>query len=262
MQAVSQRHPTPRRPEHPSERRRRRAEELRRRRRQRLLPMLAAASILLVAVVWFAGGTDSSVTTSSTTASTRATTTTPASTTTTTDPGTLPQTNVEPSTGAELDARMKVLFDAIQTGSHDTAMSVFFPESAYLQMKTGVLSNPASDYQGRLVAFYDLDLPAYTHQLGGSPTAARLSDVLVNPADAAWIAPGSCENAIGYWHLPGVRLVYTAGGATFSFRVASLISWRGQWYVVHLGPNPRPSNVGTVDDPQQGPGTPGPPGGC
>jgi hypothetical protein len=47
-----------------------------------------------------------------------------------------------------------------------------------------------------------------------------------------------------------------------SFGVASLISWRGLWYVVHLGPNPRPSDVGTVDQPAIGPGSPGPGGGC
>jgi hypothetical protein len=28
---------------------------------------------------------------------------------------------------------------------------------------------------------------------------------------------------------------YTAGGEDASFPLTSLISWRGQWYVVHLG---------------------------
>jgi hypothetical protein len=51
-------------------------------------------------------------------------------------------------------------------------------------------------------------------------------------------------------------------GTVVSVAVASLISWRGVWYVVHLGPNPRPLNVGTVDDFRRGPGTPGPGGGC
>ena len=184
------------------------------------------------------------------------------SSTTTIDPGTLPQTSLEPSTGAALTAQMTTLFHAIQTSSTPKATSVFFPESAYLQMKTGVLPDPASDYQSRLVSFFTLDLAAYHQQLGATPTSTWLTQVLVNPADAAWIAPGSCENKVGYWHLPGVRLVYLSGATTYSFRVASLISWRDTWYVVHLGPNPRPANVGTVDDPQTGPGTPGPPGGC
>ena len=67
---------------------------------------------------------------------------------------------------------------------------------------------------------------------------------------------------IGYWHVPGVRLVFQRGHQVVSVAVASLISWRGVWYVVHLGPNPRPANVGTVDNYRVGPGTPGPAGGC
>ena len=157
---------------------------------------------------------------------------------------------------------MTTLFRSIQVASNARAMSVFFPESAYLQMKTGVLPDPASDYQSRLVSFYTLDLAAYHQQLGPVPTSTRLTQVLVNPSDAAWIAPGTCENTMGYWHLPGVRLVYLDGSTTHSFRVASLISWRDTWYVVHLGPNPRPANIGTVDAPASGPGVPGPAGGC
>jgi hypothetical protein len=129
-------------------------------------------------------------------------------------------------------------------------------------MKTGEISDPATDYAERLIAFYGLDIGAYHSLLTDEGTGARLTDVLVEPAYATWIAPGQCENLIGYWHLPGVRLVYEVGAVVHSFAVASLISWRGTWYVVHLGPNPRPQNVGTVDQPQLGAGTPGPPGGC
>ena len=114
----------------------------------------------------------------------------------------------------------------------------------------------------RLIAFYDLDLAAYHEALGPDPSSVQLLGVNGSLADAAWIEPGDCENIIGYWHLPGVRFVYRQGGALKSFAVASLISWRGVWYVVHLGPNPRPENVGTVDQPASGAGTPGPPGGC
>ena len=46
-----------------------------------------------------------------------------------------------------------------------------------------------------------------------------------------------------------------------SRRIASLISWRGVWYVVHFGGVVRPA-VGLVDDPESGSGYPGPAGGC
>ncbi len=195
------------------------------------------------------------------------TTTVPTTTTTTTDPGTLPQTATEPPTdAAALIARLGPLWSAISSGDPAAGAGVFFPESAYLQLKTGILPNPAGDYTGRLVAFYDLDVAAYhLHVQSQTPAGSGPADlelVAADPAVAAWIPPGACENRYGYWHLPGARLVYRAGGAVHSVGVASLISWRGQWFVVHLGPNPRPSDVGTVASPADGPGVPGPAGGC
>ena len=157
---------------------------------------------------------------------------------------------------------MAILFQAIKSDRPADAMPVFFPKSAYVSMKTGILPDPAGDYESRLIAFFNLDVSAYHQELGPDPESATLTQVLTDPQAAAWIEPGTCENKVGYWHLPGVRLVYKQGGVTSSFAVASLISWRGIWYVVHLGPNPRPSNVGTVDSPSAGAGTPGPPGGC
>ena len=212
---------------------------------------------------WFAVTSLTGSTTTTTTAPTTTTTTIAPTTTTTTDPGSLPQTSAEPpSDDASLMSRLQPLWGAIQTNSLSLGETVFFPESAYLQLKTGILPNPASDYQSRLVAFYNLDLAAYNQALGAQPSKVTLTAVAANPSYASWIAPGTCENTIGYWHLPNIRLVYSSSGTTSSFGVASLISWRGVWYVVHLGPNPRPSNVGTVDQPSSGPGTPGPPGGC
>ncbi len=226
-----------------------------------------AIVITVLAIGWLAVGSlmsgSSTSTTTTTTVPHRSTTTTTAPTTTTTDAGALPQTDAQPPMdSASLTSRFGSLFTAMQGDNHALAMETFFPESAYLQMKTGMLANPASDYQGRLVAFLDLDLVAYQQALGTPPSAARLTTMNANPALAHWVSPGTCENKIGYWHLPNARMVYTAGGGEKSFAIASLISWRGVWYVVHLGPNPRPSNVGTVAYPATGPGTPGPGGGC
>ena len=173
---------------------------------------------------------------------------------------TLAQT-VEPPFGSVLTRRMAVLFHDIVGDSLASAERLFFPESAYVAMKTGRIAAPASDYQFRLIAFFSLDLAAYrTHVLANGP--ATFMGVNSNPRDAQWIQPGWCENSIGYWYLPRTRLVYRTKGVVRSVAVASLISWRGVWYVVHLGPNPRPRNVGTVDLPSLGRGIAGPAGGC
>jgi len=156
---------------------------------------------------------------------------------------------------------MRVLAQSIATSSAREAQRVFFFEQPYVAMKTGEIPNPRDDYQSRLVAFYRLDLVAYHDALYARATTTYLY-ARANPAFATWIAPGACENKIGYWHEPGVRLVFRRNGVVVSVAVNSLISWRGVWYVVHLGPNPRPRDVGTVDAWSKGPGTPGPPGGC
>ena len=172
-----------------------------------------------------------------------------------------PAQNVEPPFGLNLTRRMAALFHDIVGNAPASAARLFFPESAYVAMKSGRIPAPASDYQLRLVAFFRLDLAAYHWYVLASGPATFIG-VNANPRDAQWIEPGWCENSIGYWYLPRARLVYRTKGVIRSVAVASLISWHGVWYVVHLGPNPRPRNVGTVDLPALGRGVAGPAGGC
>lgn len=155
---------------------------------------------------------------------------------------------------------MEALWTGIVTGSTSTAMRSFFPRSAYLQVKA--IANPAADYADRLVAHFRLDVAAAHALLGAHAGTAKLLRVTTVPSYAAWIPPGYCYNGIGYWHLPGSRMVYEQGGQVRSIGIMSLISWRGVWYVVHLGGVSRPADTGLVDTPSLGPGTPGPPGGC
>lgn len=173
------------------------------------------------------------------------------------NPGTLPQTNALPSaTDRRFRKRMAHLWRGIVTDSLRAAMPAFFPRAAYLQVKS--IPDPAADFRDRLIAAYRLDIAAAHALVGPGAGHARLIGVAV-PREWAWIPPGVCENGVGYWHAPGSRLVYREGGQVRSFGIFSLISWRGQWYVVHLAVNGQP---GTVDAPSPGPGIPGPPGGC
>ena len=119
----------------------------------------------------------------------------------------LPQNNREPSFDAALTNQMRILVRAISNNSPAIGQEVFFPEDAYLQMKTGVIPAPASDYVDRLVAFYRLDLATY-HDKFFTPTSATFLRVDANALLAQWIAPGACENRVGYWHVPRVRLVF------------------------------------------------------
>jgi hypothetical protein len=173
------------------------------------------------------------------------------------DPGKLPQTTALPSSDSpRFRARVAALWRGIVGDSAAAAQSAYFPRSAYLQVKQ--IGNAAADYRDRLLVNYLADIHAAHVFLGPGARSARLLAVRV-PKQWAWIPPGYCYNRVGYWHAPGSRLVYREGGRVRSFGVFSLISWRGEWYVVHLAVYDRP---GTVDDPSAGPGSYGPPGGC
>jgi hypothetical protein len=176
-------------------------------------------------------------------------------------PAGLPQTTASPSASTAVFAdEMTDLWTAIVTGNTAVGLQSFFPLSAYQQVKA--IADPTTDWQNRLVAEYVLDIQAAHAYLGANASAARLVQVIVPSQYASWILPGNCYNSVGYWHVPGSRLVYQLNGQLESIGIASLISWRGQWYVVHLGGVVRTTSGGMVDDPSSGPGIAGPPGGC
>lgn len=155
---------------------------------------------------------------------------------------------------------MTDLWTAIVTGKTSVALQSFFPLTAYQQVKA--ISDATADWHNRLVAEYLLDLRAAHRYLGSDARTARLIRVVVPNGYASWIVPGVCYNKLGYWHVPGSRLVYRLHDQVRSIGIASLISWRGRWYVVHLGAVIRTTAAGIVDGPSLGQGTPGPPGGC
>jgi hypothetical protein len=176
------------------------------------------------------------------------------------DPGAgrLPQTMKFPSTQdvAFRDA-MQDVWLAVTADRPEDARPAFFPEAAYEQVKA--IAFPAADWDDRLWYDFELDIEAAHAVTGGK---ARLLRVEMAPDwEAAWVPPGYCYNSAGYWHINGARLVYDRDGQERSIGIASLISWRGVWYVVHFGGVVRPA-VGLVDDPESGPGYPGPAGGC
>jgi len=236
-------------------------------RQQKLFRRFVPLVVLVVALVWVLAAAllpsgappvrgVSAAVASTTTVPPVVTTTVPPTTTTTTGPGNLPQTGTFPSTASpQFQGNMQALFTAVATGDAATAHPAFFPEAAYAQLKS--IGDPVVDYQDRLLAEYDLDIAAAHAQLGpgASPT---LSGVQVPSQYAHWIPSGTCENGVGYFEVANARMVYTVAGVTHSFGIASLISWRGEWYVVHLGAILRPSSGGVVLDPQVGAGSSAP----
>ncbi|MET0920957.1 MAG: hypothetical protein ABWY77_07140 [Acidimicrobiia bacterium] len=178
--------------------------------------------------------TTTSAPTTTTNAKVGATTTTVAPTTTTQDPGALPQTDTKPTaSGPTFDSGTQALWQAIVHDDPSLAAPFFFPKAAYLQVKA--ISDPAGDYQSRLLANYADDIHRLHDQLGADASSATFAGLSVPNEQAVWVQPGAEYNKGSYWRVYGSTLRYTVRGETRTFPVTSLISWRGEWYVVHLG---------------------------
>lgn len=158
----------------------------------------------------------------------------PSSTTVPDDPGALPQTDEQPTaSGATFTAGVNGLWEAIRQDRPELGLPFFFPQRAYLQVKA--IGDPAADYQDRLIANFEEDVHSLHAQLGANATDAKLVGVDVPTDQAVLVQPGEESNKLTYWRVYGTTLQYENDGVSGSLPVTSLISWRGQWYVVHLG---------------------------
>jgi hypothetical protein len=80
-------------------------------------------------------------------------------------PGNLPQTPAFPSASTRVfRAEMTDLWTAVLTGKPGLAAQVFFPLTAYTQVKA--ISNPAADWRSRLFGEFALDVGASDRALG------------------------------------------------------------------------------------------------
>jgi hypothetical protein len=146
--------------------------------------------------------------------------------------GKLPQTHDVPKLDAVFEARARALFDAIVADDPDRAMPFFFPLPAYQQVKA--IANPSADWRARLVAHYARDIHAAHAKLGDLASHARFTAADVPMDRARWVEPNEEYNRIGYFRVYGTKLRGEADGKPIAVDVTSLISWRGEWFCVHL----------------------------
>jgi hypothetical protein len=145
----------------------------------------------------------------------------------------LPQTRDKPPPSLPaFEKRAAGLWEAIVRDEPALAMPFFFPLDAYEQVKD--VGDPAADWKRRLVGAYERDIHALHARLGDASKAARLVTLDVPEGRARWVEPGEEWNKLGYFRVFGSRLRYGVDGGSDAFEIKSLISWRGEWYVVHL----------------------------
>jgi hypothetical protein len=205
--------------------------------RRSVVAGLAMGTIALTLAIGACGSLKKSASPSTTDPSTTVTQETTAPTTqaptTTINPATLPQTDEKPlADGEGFNLRMQALATAIIAGDSTKGLSAFFPVEAYKQVKKN--TDPAADWKNRLIAAFGVDTRDANKLLGTGASNATFLGADV-PNAAVWVKPGEEYNLIGYWRVYGTKLRFDVGGTVKVVPVSSLISWRGQWYVVHLG---------------------------
>ena len=165
------------------------------------------------------------------------------------DPGRLPQTTQSPSTrSVHWQRAVAGFWRAVQTGDVAAALPAFFPLSAYVQVKPEPPAVANDDWHTRLIGHYEADLKALHAWLGPHAASARLLGVDVPDSTATWVRLGVEFNRLRYWRVYDTRVRVSADGRDRTFGIASMISWRGEWYIVHLGSITGPA--GTVRNPQ------------
>ena len=144
-----------------------------------------------------------------------------------------PQTHDRPAPDAPiLVKRAEALYQAIRDDAPDVALPFFFPVDAYKQVKD--VTFPERDWKNRLVAEFVRDIHEIHRLNAKSLDGSTFAGLEVPDARARWVEPGEEYNKIGYFRVFGSKLKWEKDGRTRSTEVKSLISWRGQWYTVHL----------------------------
>lgn len=146
----------------------------------------------------------------------------------------LPQTDERPrSDSAFVKAQAALLWQAIVEDRPALARSFFFPQAAYAKVKD--IQRPERDWSHRLYAAFERDIHAFHRRLGADRARLSFLGLEVDEARAKWMKPGSEGNKLGYYRVLRSRLAYRLpDGRRAHLELTSLISWRGEWYVVHL----------------------------
>lgn len=146
----------------------------------------------------------------------------------------LPQTKDEPSIDTPLfEHRLGLLWKAIVADDPEIARSFFFPKEAYLKVKA--IKDPGRDWERRLWKLFVRDIHEYHRKLGPDPKEARFVRLDFPEGKAHWMKKHKEGNAIGYYRVKRPYLVFTdADGKERKLEITVMISWRGQWHVVHL----------------------------
>jgi hypothetical protein len=146
----------------------------------------------------------------------------------------LAQTDERPTAESAFFQRLgPALWQAILEDDAKLALPWFFPVEAYRAVKA--IAEPDRDWETRLVRHFERDIHDYRMQLGKFRDEMQYVRIEVPSDGAKWMKPHSECNKLGYWRVLRAQLVYLdREQRERRMEITSMISWRGEWYVVHL----------------------------
>ncbi len=134
--------------------------------------------------------------------------------------------------GPALQAKAALLWQAIVDDTPDVAAAFFFPKEAYVHVKAA--KNPEGDWRWRLWKHFERDVHVLHAAQGKALAKATFKGLRIPPKRPHWAAPGNEYNRLGYWRAYGAQLTYELRGRERHVPISSIISWKSEWYVVHL----------------------------
>jgi hypothetical protein len=122
---------------------------------------------------------------------------------------------------------------AIKADDPDLALPAFFPVLAYREVKA--IAKPERDWEHRLVGAFKRNIHEYHQSLGDLASEVTFVGIDIPEAQVKFMKPNSEGNRIGYYRVLRSKLRFEKPDASeIGLEITSLISWRGEWYVVHL----------------------------
>jgi hypothetical protein len=146
----------------------------------------------------------------------------------------LPQTEERPAAdSAFFLGNLQLLVRAIAADDPSLAVPAFFPVVAYQQVKA--IERPERDWKQRLLRAFERNIHEYHRALGADAEHAVFRGIDIPEASVKWMKPGKEGNRVGYYRVLRSKLrVGLREGRERTLELTSLISWRGEWYIVHL----------------------------
>jgi len=130
---------------------------------------------------------------------------------------------------ADVEDKIRKLFDAIVADDPRRAADSFFPRAAFLLVKD--MRDPGQ-YYDRLRARFDADIHALHRALPGVEHAQYERFELARRGGFVW--PKQEGNRLPYWASRHSLLHFRIGKTLQHLEVRVLISWDAHWYVIHL----------------------------